>query len=169
MKQELTLTPSPEDLPNDLPDEFSFRMEGLFSARRAALETWGALVDTLRDRGYEIWTEESNATGNKYAHCKRKKPKASEPARLEVVAPDSPHETYREPEPAKTPQSVIGEFVRLDKIIRECEESIRIADRLIALDKWQPNWDDELVALRATLAKTLREREWLEKALFKQT
>lgn len=61
--------------------------------------------------------------------------------------------------------SVIGEFAGLDKIIRECEESIRIADRLKAQGRWQAKWDHELISVNATLAHALRERDWLDGAL----
>lgn len=58
--------------------------------------------------------------------------------------------------------SVIEELMRLDKIVRECEHSLVIAERLKARARWQAKWDAELAETREKLANTLRERDWLD-------
>lgn len=61
--------------------------------------------------------------------------------------------------------SVMDEYMRLDKIIRDCEETRRIAERLKATGRWQSKWDSELADLDKKLDSTLRERDWLDGAL----
>lgn len=78
---------------------------------------------------------------------------------------DQTTNTEAQPDCAAVPGSVIGEYVRLDKIIRDCENSILMADRLIKRGCWQAKWNAELDELRAKLAKTLSERDWLDSAL----
>lgn len=61
--------------------------------------------------------------------------------------------------------STMEEFMRLDKIVRDCEDSIRTAEHLKARGRWKPEWDVELVQLRAQLEKALRKRTWLDAAV----
>lgn len=61
--------------------------------------------------------------------------------------------------------SVVEEYMRMDKTIRDCEHAIKMADRLIAQGRWKAQWDRELAELHATLATTLREREWFDGVL----
>jgi hypothetical protein len=60
---------------------------------------------------------------------------------------------------------VIEEYMRLDKIIRDTEDSITIAERLKRRGRWNAKWNDELSDLRAKLAATIRERDFLDGAL----
>ena len=61
--------------------------------------------------------------------------------------------------------SVIEEFARLDKIVRDCEASILIAERLKARGRWRVEWDSELSGLRDKLTSALRDRDWLDAEL----
>lgn len=61
--------------------------------------------------------------------------------------------------------SVLEELARLDKIVRDCEHSLLIAERLKARGRWQDKWDGELTATREKLASALRERDWLDGAI----
>lgn len=61
--------------------------------------------------------------------------------------------------------SVIGEFMRLDTVIRDCEHALRIAERLKARNRWQARWDAELAEVREKLEKAIRARDWLDAAI----
>lgn len=61
--------------------------------------------------------------------------------------------------------SVLEELARLDKIVRDCEHSLLIAERLKARNRWQTKWDAELVTVREKLANAIRERDWLDGAI----
>ncbi len=68
----------------------------------------------------------------------------------------------RIPSPDSAPGSVLGELARLDKIVRDCEHSIALSDRLKALNRWKPQWDGELATTREKLTATLGERDRLD-------
>lgn len=57
--------------------------------------------------------------------------------------------------------SILEELVRLDKMARDCEHSLSIAERLKARDRWLPKWDAELITTREKLSKALRDRDCL--------
>jgi hypothetical protein len=58
--------------------------------------------------------------------------------------------------------TVLESLVRVDKIVRDCEHSLIVAERLKARGRWQDKWDGELTATREKLASTLRKRDWLD-------
>jgi hypothetical protein len=58
--------------------------------------------------------------------------------------------------------TVLDSLVRVDKIVRDCEHSLLVAERLKARGRWQDKWDGELTSTREKLASTLRERDWLD-------
>ena len=61
--------------------------------------------------------------------------------------------------------SVLEELARLDKIVRDCEYSILLSERMKARRLWQAKWDAELDELRQKLANTLRERDSFDRAI----
>jgi citrate lyase beta subunit len=60
---------------------------------------------------------------------------------------------------------ILKELSCLDKIIRDCEDSVLLAERLKARNRWKEKWDDELTALREKWVNALRERDWLDGAM----
>lgn len=79
------------------------------------------------------------------------------------------HNTIEIPQPADDGLglggTVLEALAKLSKTINDCEHSLIIAERLKAGGRWKAEWDGELTSTREKLASTLRERDWLEGAI----
>jgi hypothetical protein len=62
--------------------------------------------------------------------------------------------------PASGPETVLDEYMRLDKTIRDCEHALLIAERLKVSGR--PLTESEIEPVRRKLQETLIERDFLD-------
>ncbi len=65
--------------------------------------------------------------------------------------------------------TVLDEYARLDKIIRDGETSLTIAQRLKSMGRWQSEWDSDLEDLQKRIDQVRKERDWLEGAVSRRS